>query len=133
MVEAALLAEVPLFKLLDDQERADLASRVKECTFAAEQVLFHAGDAGGSMYVIRTGEVEVFFEDNSGHRVVLETSKPGDFFGELSLLDGGSRTASAKAISDVEAIEIDRDDLDQLFHLHPHSAMDILAAMGKRL
>jgi CRP/FNR family transcriptional regulator, cyclic AMP receptor protein len=133
MVDAALLAEVPLFKFLDDQERADLAARVKQCTFTADKILFHAGDPGGSMYVIRAGEVEIFFVDNSGHRVVLETSKPGDFFGEISLLDGGSRTAAARALGHVEAIEIDREDLDQLFRLHPHAAMEVLAAMGRRL
>ena len=49
-----------LFKFLDDQERADLAARVKECTFAAEKLLFHAGDPGGSMFVIQAGEVEIF-------------------------------------------------------------------------
>ncbi len=133
MVDAALLADVPLFKLLDEQERADLVSRVKECAFEADQVLFHAGEPGGAMYVVRSGEVEIFCDDNSGQRVVLETCRPGDFFGEISLLDGGSRTASAKTLSRVEAIEIDRADLDQLFHRHPHAAMDLLAAMGKRL
>jgi CRP/FNR family cyclic AMP-dependent transcriptional regulator len=133
MVDVALLAEVPLFKLLDDQERADLAARVKECTFAADSILFHAGDPGGSMYIVRSGEVEIYFVDNSGHRAVLEICRPGHFFGEISLLDGGSRTAAAKALADVQAIEISREDLDQLFQLHPHSAMEILAAMGKRL
>ena len=133
MVDVALLAEVPLFKLLDDQERADLAARVKECSFAADSILFHAGDPGGTMYIVRRGEVEIFFVDNSGHRAVLDTCRPGSFFGEISLLDGGSRTAAAKALADVQAIEISREDLDQLFQLHPHSAMEILAAMGKRL
>jgi len=133
MVDTALLAEVPFFKSLDEQERTDLASRVKECSFAAEQLLFHAGDPGGSMYIIRSGTVEIFIKDPSGERVVLETSQAGDFFGELSLIDGGCRTASAQAMSAVQAIEIDREDLDQLFHLYPQAAMDILAVMGKRM
>jgi CRP/FNR family transcriptional regulator, cyclic AMP receptor protein len=133
MVDAALLADVPLFKLLDEQERTDLASRVRECSFAADQILFHAGDPGGSMYVIRTGTVEIFFKDPSGQRIVLETSQAGDFFGELSLMDGGSRTASAQAISAVQAIEIERADLDELFRLYPQAALDILAVMGKRM
>src|SRR5262245_23774577 len=131
MVDAALLADVPLFKLLDEQERADLASRVRECSFAADQILFHAGDPGGSMYVIRSGTVEIFFKDPSGQRVVLETSQAGDFFGELSLMDGGSRTASAQALSPVQAIEIERADLDELFRLYPQAALDILAVMSK--
>jgi len=133
MVDAALLADVPLFKLLDEQERADLASRVRECSFAADQILFHAGDPGGSMYVIRSGTVEIFFKDPSGQRVVLETSQAGDFFGELSLMDGGSRTASAQALSPVQAIEIERADLDELFRLYPQAALDILAVMSKRI
>jgi uncharacterized membrane protein len=85
------------------------------------------------MFVIRTGEVEVFFKDDTGERIVLETSGEGDFFGELSLLDNGPRTASVVVTRDVEALRVDRGDLDHLLRLHPEAALDLLTAMGKRM
>ena len=98
-----LLTEVPIFSLLDEKERATLAERVETVTFAAGTVLFNRGDPGDSLYVVRSGAVELFFKNDTGERIVLDTVTPGHFFGEISLLDGGPRTASAVAIQDVEA------------------------------
>jgi uncharacterized membrane protein len=131
--DSALLAEVPMFQLLDESERADLANNLDEVTFTAGQIIFNAGDPGDAMYIIRSGEVEMFFKDNTGNKIVLETSGAGHFFGELSLLDSGSRSASVVALNDVEALRVDRNDLNQLFRAHPGAAMDLLAAMGRRM
>jgi CRP/FNR family cyclic AMP-dependent transcriptional regulator len=130
---AEILAEVPLFALLDDQERAALADRLEVVTFVAGHVVFNRGDPGDALYVVRKGVVEMWFKNDTGERLVLETARPGDFFGELSLLDGGPRTASALVKEDVEALVIDRADLDEFFHLRPAAALDFLAATGRRL
>jgi uncharacterized membrane protein len=131
--EAALLAEVPFFQLLDDEERNFLAGELDIVRFKQGDMIFSYGDPGDAMFVIRTGEVEVFFKDDTGGRVVLETPRDGDFFGELSLLDNGPRTASVLATRDVEALKVDRNDLDHLLRLHPEAALDLLTAMGKRM
>lgn len=131
--DATLLAEVPLFQLLNESERAVLAQNVEEVSFAAGQTLFNAGDPGDALYVISAGEVEIFFKDNTGVKIVLERPGPGDFFGELSLLDKGSRTANAVALTDVRALRVDRQDLDALIHSHPHAALGMLSAMGRRM
>jgi len=128
-----LLAEVPLFSLLDEQERATLAERLDTVTFAGGASVFERGDPGDSLYVVRSGEIEIFFKNDTGERIVLETARTGDFFGEISLLDGGARTASAVATKDVEAVVVDREDLEELIRLKPHAAMDLLAATGRRL
>jgi uncharacterized membrane protein len=128
-----LLAETPLFALLDDQERSSLAERTDHVHFDAGTAIFRAGEPGESMYVVRTGEVEIFFKNDTGQRIVLETARSGDFFGEISLLDGGPRTASALAKTDVEAIRVDRSDLDEFLRRSPAAAMDLLAATGRRL
>src|SRR3569623_2042054 len=91
---ADLLAEVPLFQLLSDDERHLLAAELDIVRYAVGGTVFNTGDPGDSMYVIRKGEVEVFFKDDTGEKIVLETASEGDFFGELSLLDSGPRTAS---------------------------------------
>ena len=127
-----LLAEVPLFQFLDAHERNDLAGRIEEIEFAEGSEIFAAGDPGDAMYVISTGIVEIYFKDNTGHEIVLETNDKGDFFGEISLLDQGSRTASARAVSDVVALRVAPKDLEGLVRAHPQSALDLLSAMGRR-
>jgi uncharacterized membrane protein len=131
--EAELLAEVPFFALLDEEERNFLAKELDIVKFPAGHVIFSAGDPGDALFVIRSGEAEVFFKDNTGGRIVLETPREGDFFGEISLLDNGPRTASVVVTRDVEALRVDRSDLDHLLRLHPEAALALLAAMGKRM
>jgi CRP/FNR family transcriptional regulator, cyclic AMP receptor protein len=131
--EAALLAEVPFFALLDEEERATLASQMEVVRHPAGHLLFTVGDPGDSLYVIRSGVVEVFVRNDTGQRIVLETAGPKDFFGEMSLLDGGPRTASVIVSEDLEAIRVDRGDIQRLLEKHPHAAMDLLTAMGRRL
>lgn len=128
-----MLATVPLFALLDEQERGVLAERVEVVRFPAGAVIFQFGDPGDSMYIVRSGEVSVGVKTKTGEEIFLEQPTAGDFFGEISLLDEGPRTATATAKTDVELVEIDRGDLDELFRLKPTSAMDLLAATGRRL
>ena len=128
-----LLTGVPLFALLDEQERTTLAERMETVTFPAGTALFHRGDPGDSLYVVRSGEAEIFFKNDTGERFVLEVAGPGDFFGEISLLDGGARTASAVATRDLEAVVVDRGDLEELVRLRPGAAMELLTATGRRL
>src|SRR5829696_422206 len=89
-----LLKEVPLFQLLDDRERADLAAQLGQVRYSAGQTIFSIGEPGDALYVIASGEAEVFFKNDTGERIVLEVATRGDFFGKLSLLDRGSRSAS---------------------------------------
>lgn len=102
---AEALAEIPLFALLDEQERAALAERLDEASFPAGATIFHTGQPGDALYVVRTGEVEIFHSD-TGDRILLETATAGHFFGEISLLDGGARTASAVVTKDAEMLAV---------------------------
>lgn len=131
--KAAALAKVPLFALLDHQERTALAERVDLVRAPKGKILFSYGDPGDSMFVVIEGIVEIFFKNDTGERILLETAHDGHFFGEISLLDGGARTASAIVAEDLVALVIDRGDLDEFLELKPAAAMDMLAAMGRRL
>jgi uncharacterized membrane protein len=131
--DSALLCHVPLFERLNDEERSLLAAQLEEETFAAGSLLFRKGEPGNAIYIVASGEVEIFVEDTTGGRIVFETAKKGDFFGELSLLDGDPRSASAKAVCDSKMLKVDRGDLQLLFSRHPAAAMDILGAIGRRL
>jgi CRP/FNR family cyclic AMP-dependent transcriptional regulator len=131
--DAALLAGVPFFQYLDDYEREVLARQIDEVRIPAGELVFQMNDPGGTMFVIRTGSVEVFCKDDTGERIVLETPGPGEVFGEISFLDGGGRTASVLAMEDLEALAVDREDLEHLFRTHPEAGLDIITAMGNRL
>jgi uncharacterized membrane protein len=131
--DAEMLAEVPLFAHLSQQERALLAERLDVITVESGTTMFNHGDPGGKLYVVRSGAVEMFFKNDTGERITLETVGPGKFFGDISLLDGGARTSSALVKEKLEALEIDRGDLEALIRLSPAAALHILAAAGERL
>ena len=107
-----ILARVPIFSLLETEALAALAEQVDELREPAGKKLFHTGDPGDAMYVVLEGEVELFFKNATGDRILLEKAGPGDFFGEMSLLDGGARNASALVTQPIHALMVDREDLD---------------------
>jgi uncharacterized membrane protein len=128
-----ILAEVPLFSHLTPADRATLAERIDVEHVDAGKLMFGHGDPGGSLYVVRSGVVELFFKNDTGEHITLETVGAGQFFGEISLLDGGARTTAAMVKEDLEALVIDRGDLEALVAASPAAAMSILAAAGERL
>jgi CRP/FNR family cyclic AMP-dependent transcriptional regulator len=130
-VDAGFLANLSLFSTLDDDERAVLAAAMQERTVRANECLFRIGDPGDQMFIVHAGHVELFVKDKAGQKIVLHVAEVGEFFGELSLLDGGSRTATASALDDGELYIVDREDLQQLFRKRPDAALDMLAAMSK--
>src|SRR5215212_1090561 len=130
--EADLLKEVPLFQLLDDHERTELAGELDLVSFDAGQIIFEYGEPGHAIYVISSGEVEVYFKNDTGERIVLEVATRGDFFGELSMLDSGTRSASVVATQPTQTLRLDRGDLEKFLLLRPSAAMDLLAAIGRR-
>jgi CRP/FNR family transcriptional regulator, cyclic AMP receptor protein len=131
--DTSLLAQVALFERLNDEERELLAAQVDAVEFDAGQSIFKRGDPGDALYIVGDGEVEIFVQDTTGQRIVFETAKRGDFFGELSLLDAEPRSASAVAIAPTKALRLDRNDLTLLFTRHPTSALDVLAVISRRL
>jgi CRP/FNR family transcriptional regulator, cyclic AMP receptor protein len=133
METAELLSQVTLFKLLDEQERADLERVLERRTFAAGDRVFSFGERGDSLCIVGTGSVELFVKDNAGSKIVLTICVPGDLFGELSLFDGGTRTATAVCREESELLVLDRDDLLAFLHKHPDAAFDLLTMMGHRI
>jgi len=129
--DTTFLSQIQLFAQLDDDERNVLAQAMSERTAKLNESLFRIGDPGDSMFIVQTGKVELFVKDTAGQKIVLHNAVPGDFFGELSLLDGGSRTASATCLEETMLYVLDREDLLQLFRKRPDAALDMLAAMGR--
>jgi uncharacterized membrane protein len=128
-----MLAEVPIFASLELDALSLLAERTEVVTAKKGTTLFSVGDPGDSMFVVMRGTAELFVKTKTGERFVLETAERGDFFGEVSLLDPGPRSASCVVTEDLEALCVDQGDLEELLRLRPEAAMDLLSATGKRL
>jgi uncharacterized membrane protein len=129
----ALLADVPLFQLLDHEERGTLAKMIDHTAVAQGEIVFRHGDPGDCLYVISKGEIEISVQDHTGQKIILAHPNVGDIFGELSLLDGGARTADAVALTDCDLLIVDRNDLLTFLQSKPAAALDILAVMGQRI
>lgn len=128
--DPAMFSKIRLFEQLDEEDRKVLASVVDTVTVAQGQTLFQAGEPGESLFVVQSGEIELFIKDTAGQKIVLTVAREGDVFGELSLLDSGPRTATADALTDSELLVLDRGDLMLLFQKKPDSALHMLASMG---
>ena len=132
-VDQSLLTDVEIFRLLDANERATLAELFEQRAFAADETIFHAGEPGDELFLVIHGRVQMYLTSDTGERVVLAEETRGGVFGEISLLDGGPRTAAALAVEATEALTLDREKLLELVQRHPHVAIDLLTVMGQRL
>jgi CRP/FNR family cyclic AMP-dependent transcriptional regulator len=101
--------------------------------YKAGETIFRYGDAGGHIFILRSGRVELFVESNDGEKIILADNERGDVIGELSFLDGGPRTATALAREDTQVLTMDRERLLDFIDKHPHAAMDLLTVVGRRL
>ena len=127
-----VLKRVPLFSLLDAEERGVLASHVEVRQFGAHQRIYKAGDAGGKGYVLIDGRVRVTLVDEDQQDITVDEPESGGFFGFASLLDGSAHQTSAVALEAVACLEIDRDNLRKLLHEKPDAGMDMLAMVGRQ-
>ena len=128
--DVSQLAGIEFFEFLHDDDRQELANVVDTLKLQPGETLFHAGEPGESLFVVRSGSIELFIKDTVGQKIVLTVAEEGNLFGELSLLDSGPRTATAIALSETELLVLDRDDLLLLFQKRPDAALSMLAAMS---
>jgi len=132
-VDVSLLTDVSIFRLLDDTERRTLAALFEERTLGVGETIFHRGEPGDELFLVKQGRVHVFVTSDIGDKIILADAAPGDVFGEISLLDGGPRTASAAAVDATTVLTLDREKLLELVQRHPHVALDLMTVMGQRL
>lgn len=125
-----LLKGIAIFELLHDNDRLELAKVVDSVQLQAGTILFQAGEPGESLFIVRTGSIELFIKDTAGQKIILTVAEEGQLFGELSLLDSGPRTATAVALDEAELLVLDREDLLLLFQKRPDAALHMLAAMS---
>jgi uncharacterized membrane protein len=123
------LAEIPLFASMDNEERAALAAIMEEENFPASQVIYREGLSGNTMHIILEGEVKISLRDEDGEKLVLDRVGPGGTFGEISLLDGGTRSATVTALEPTSTLRLNRPEFMELLAKRPHMAQDMMVAL----
>jgi uncharacterized membrane protein len=130
--DPSVFAEVPIFSLLDADERAILADHVELRRFVTRQRIYKTGDPGGRAYIVLTGRVEVSMIDEEQRPVVVDTPQRGEIFGLSSMLAESMHLTTAVALEDTSVIEIDRGDLAALLQRKPMAGLDMLTMVGKQ-
>jgi CRP/FNR family cyclic AMP-dependent transcriptional regulator len=128
-----VLRQIPLFQALTDRDLAEIAELLIERRFKARATVFEEGTVGEYMYVIREGQVKVSKMSDDGREKVLEILGPGDFVGEMALLDQSLRSASVKSVSDCVLLALSRNDFMALLRRNPEIALELIREQTRRL
>ena len=127
------LRSVPLFASLDDDAARDLRNLLSEKTVTQNTRLFRQGDSGDAMYLIESGRVRISIRDDEEQEVTLAELAQGDFFGEMSIIDGRQRSADAKVIEDSRLAVLSREAFLSFVRKKPDVALEMLSALSERL
>lgn len=126
------LKAIPLFAGLGVEDRRELAGLLKARPFEAHQPIFWLGEDGQELLIVQRGKVRLWYPDQAGSEVTLATLKPGAFFGEISLLDGGPRTASARAEEPTVLLSLDRAGFYRFLEKNASAAVHMVAILSRR-
>src|ERR1041385_1060391 len=131
--EAESLSRIPLFKRLTPEELEQLAQEVDQVRSAHDETIFNEQDIGDALYVVENGAVRIWVLDEDVTPVTLAELKPGEFFGELAVLDRGPRSTNATAIGETTLHRLSSDDFQKFLMAHPDIAIDIICEIGARM
>lgn len=129
----ALLAKVPLLSDLSDAELERIGQVAVPRSYPKGARVFHEGDESDACYLIRTGEVRVTREHSDGRAIALATLGAGEIFGELAMLDGGVRSASVEALTDIELLALSAADMRGLLERNADITAKLVVALTRRV
>jgi CRP/FNR family transcriptional regulator, cyclic AMP receptor protein len=127
------LRSVPLFASLDDDAAKELRSLLREKVVPPNTALFNQGDKGNAMYLIESGRVRISIRDEEEHELTLAELAQGDFFGEMSIIDGRQRSADARVLEEARLAVLPRDDFLRFVRTNSDVALEMLSALTDRL
>jgi len=128
-----LLRSVPLFADLEEGELERFSQVAVPRSFPAGTRVFHEGDSSDACYIVSQGNFRVTREHSDGRAITLATLGPGEIFGELAMLDGDSRSASAESITDGTLLALPANDVRSLLARNPEIALKLVAGLVRRL
>jgi CRP-like cAMP-binding protein len=127
------LRKVPFLEPLEDFQLEGLIKRGRRVSPQKGELLFRKGDPGQCMYVILAGQVQIYLESKEGRTAVLRVLEPGEFFGEMALLDGGARSANALALVPCELFVLERVSFVDLVTTSPELLSRLFFGLTERL
>ncbi len=127
------LSQVPIFAKLTRRELAYLEKLIHIRNFEAHEMVFSGGDIGSGMYIIRSGQVQIFSQDADGREQELALLEAGDFFGEVALTASRPRSASARAATATSLLGLFRSDIVDATQRHPAPTAKILFGLNRVL
>jgi uncharacterized membrane protein len=133
MVDPNIFNDVPIFALLDADERQVLAGQVSAKNFAKGETIFKAGQPGGYAYLVQYGRANVSITDLAQEEVIVDVVEAGGLMGMSSLLASADHLTTAVAVEDTCAIEIDRNDITTLLQKKPLAGLDMMTMIEKQL
>ena len=128
-----LLRSIPLFDSLNHEELTGLAELLKSQTHARNDTIFWMHEKGEHLYMIESGIVRISYTDKEGQETDLATLKEGSFFGELSLIDGGPHSATARAATEAVLLKLDRASFYRFLTTHQKLSYALLQVLSQRL
>ncbi len=132
-MDVETLRAVPLFASLDDEAATQLREFLSIRDYPSSTVVFRNGEPGEAMFLIDLGKVRISITDADGHMITLAELGPGDFFGEMAMLDGRGRSADATVIEEARLAKLTRDDFLSFIRRDPRVTLELLTALTRRL
>jgi len=130
---AETLASVPFFSGLDAAGLDTIGRTVRTRRFRRAEVIFHLGDPGDALFIVMSGGIKISLPSDTGDEAILATLRSGDVFGELALLDGAPRSATATAIEATETLVLPRAQFRELIATEPAVRDALLASIAGEL
>jgi CRP/FNR family transcriptional regulator len=128
-----LLTRVPLFAELSAAELEQIGSVAIPRSYPKGVRVFHEGDHSDACYIVRSGDLRVTREHSDGRAIALATLGSGDIFGELAMLDGGTRSASVETLTEAELLALPASDVRRVIAAHGDIAAKLIVAITRRL
>ena len=132
-MEINVLKNIPLFSELSEKDLQRIVQVANKQRYHKENLILIEEEVGSSMFVILDGRVKISRISDDGREVILAIMSEGDFFGEMSLLDGHTRSANVTAIEDSELLVIRREEFLQMLHDYPQIAVNLLKELAQRI
>lgn len=128
-----MVEELQLFAALDDKVLEEIRQHAATRKFPKNTIILTEGDETNSLYLVESGRVKFFLSDEDGQEVILNFQEAGDYFGELSLLDGAPRSVSVMTLEPTTLSVVSRDDFFRFLRSQPDIALTLLQNMAVRL
>jgi CRP-like cAMP-binding protein len=132
-MDISLLKYIPIFSELSETDLQKISRAATKQLYRKDNMILIEEEIGSTMFIILTGRVKISRISDDGREVILSILSEGDFFGEMSILDGETRSANVVTLEDSQILVIRREDFLQMLHDFPQIAINLLKELAHRL